>query len=186
MSYITKHILGGDERLVYMTRLHWVYLVQGLVWMAIFWALALLGVWLMIVYTPETLVANRLVFGDNDYGPASFWMFGLLAISGVMLFLIYLFKVMSTEIALSNTRLIFKHGLLFVEVEELEISEIQSESIHTGLLGSLLGYGTVKLDCRFVEDLQLPTLRNPYKFVRAINKLRAALRPAPAVAAIAA
>ncbi|QQG35783.1 MAG: PH domain-containing protein [Micavibrio aeruginosavorus] len=85
---------------------------------------------------------------------------------------LYLVKLLSTEIALTDMRLIYKIGLIFVEVEEIDLVEIRSEHVHHGLLGRLLGYGQVRLDSRFVGDIDLPAIKNPYKLIKAMHNAR--------------
>ena len=94
---------------------------------------------------------------------------------GLMVGIIMLLKYYGTEIAITDHRVIYKTGLFFVTVEELELSEIKEEKVHHGLIGHLLNFGDTKLDSRFVGDLQLPFIKNPYKFLRFTHKVRASL-----------
>lgn len=83
-----------------------------------------------------------------------------------------MFKVLGTEIALTNKRLIYKTGLIFVQSSEVELAEVSEAKVNNGWFGVILGYGTINLDCRFVGDFAIPTIKNPYKILRQINKFR--------------
>lgn len=173
MSFIAKHIVGTDERMVYATRLHWVYVVVGLIWAAAFIAIGWqLQGWILhfAVRDPQ---ANQIGALGYNFGRVDLWIFWAFAGTGLGLFLMHLLKEWSTEVALTTSRVIYKTGLFFVEVEEIEISEIRAEHVHHGLFGALLGYGTIMLDSRFVGDIHLPAIRRPYRFLRAIHKIRA-------------
>ncbi|MCB9990427.1 MAG: PH domain-containing protein [Rhodospirillales bacterium] len=91
---------------------------------------------------------------------------------GVMIFVIHLLKVIATEIALTDQRLIYKTGLIFVDVKEIDLAEIRSETVHHGLLGRFLRYGEVHLDSRFVGDIYLPAMVKPYILLKDIHAAR--------------
>lgn len=173
MSFIAKHILSHDERLVYATRLHKIYIVVGLIWATAFAAIGWqLQTWILhfAIRDPQ---ANQIGALGYDFGRLDLWIFWAFAGTGLGLFLMHLFKEWSTEVALTTSRVIYKTGLFFVEVEEIEISEIRAEHVHHGIFGALFGYGSIMLDSRFVGDIHLPAIRRPYRFLRAIHKIRA-------------
>ncbi len=183
MSFVAKHIVGGSERLMYITRLHWVYILKGVIWLSVFTALALPAGWYSYIYnTPQDIQ-----LGGHELLPH--WMIEwqwvippvLLLFTGVMIFMVYVSRKLFTEIALTNQRLIYKTGLLFTHVEEAVLSEISAETVHNGLLGKVFNYGRIHLDMRFVEDLELPYVPKPYRFLRAVHKARedAPARDAP-------
>lgn len=173
MSFIAKHITHHDERLIYMARLHWIYLVK-----AFFWLILLAGSgaylnWQVLAHA-STLPSQSMPFIPYPFSILIDMAMGLVpAFIGVMIFLIYAFKMMGTEIALTNKRLIFKTGLFFVQSAEVEISEIMEEKVNHGILGAILGYGSIHFDCRFVGDFELPVINQPYKLLRQMNKMRA-------------
>jgi hypothetical protein len=84
----------------------------------------------------------------------------------------YLITYISTEVGLTNERIIIKSGLILVKVDEVDLEDIRAEHVYHGLLGWLLKYGKIKLDCRFVEDVDILAIANPYRFVKASHKAR--------------
>lgn len=176
MGTFIRHIIGTDERLILLARLHWIYLLAGT-----FWMLALLGMGigldgLLWTYFGASIPGSgRYVLGIFSLGPSTPLLTILFGGCGVMIFALHAIKMLATEIALTNNRLIYKTGLIFVEVEEIDIVEIRAEHVHHGLLGRILGYGKIKLDSRFVGDIWLPSVRKPYRLIKAMHTLRTRL-----------
>ncbi len=171
MSFIAKHITHHDERLIYLARLHWIYLVKGISW---FITLGVFGAyinWKYLVYV-DVLPSQTLKFLPAYLSFLADFAVGLTpAIIGLIIFLIYMAKMLGTEIALTNRRLIYKTGLFFIQSSEVELSEVMEAKVDNGLFGAILGYGILRLDCRFVGDFELPYIRKPYNLLRQINKL---------------
>ena len=172
MSFIAKHITHHDERLIYLARLHWIYLFKGLSWIIILGGLGVYLNW-QILFRLGTLPSDSTPFIPYPYSMLADLAPGLIPIVlGIMLFLVYLFKLLGPEIALTNKRIIFKTGVFFVQSSEVEISEISEAKVDNGWLGIFLGYGSIHFDCRFVGDFNIPTISQPYKIIRQMNKLR--------------
>ncbi len=169
MSYITKHILDPKERLVYATRLHWIYAFEGLVWLTLMMGIAIAADTMIsdeIKAMPPMLVHGIYLGLPYLWGVLP-WVF-----MGIALFLAYFFKYISTELVVTTIRIIYKTGLIRIEIEEVELDDVEAEHVHHGWFGSILGYGSLNLDCRFVGDLALPAFRNPYKLLRAVHYVR--------------
>ncbi len=172
MSFIAKHITHHDERLIYLARLHWIYIVKGIWWLILLGGFGIFINWL-VLFKLAVLPSSNMPF----LSPAQAVLFDLVpglipAITGIIIFLVYLFKVLGTEIALTNKRLIFKTGLMFVQSTEVELAEVSECSVDNGFFGAFVGYGSIHLDCRFVGDFNLPVIKEPYQMLRQINKLR--------------
>lgn len=172
MSFIAKYITHRDETLVYLARLHWIYLIKGIMW---FTCLSFAGIylnWQFLVYVDE-LPSKTAVFLPPLLAHLLDYMVGLIPVlTGLLILLIYIFKMIGTEVALTNKRLIYKTGVFLVQSHEVEIAEISEIRVDNGLLGTLLNYGSMALDCRFVGDFALPVMNRPYNLLRQINKLR--------------
>lgn len=171
MAYVRK-MLAPDEKMIGIARLHWIYVIKGLIW---FLALAGMG-WLM----NEAVTRGLFFLGTltNSYAlPATLLNFShnimlFMMGGGVLIFMMFVVKVLATEIALTTQHVIHKEGLLFVNVKQVDIVEILGESLDLGHLGRLLGYGYLHLDCRFIGDVNLPAIENPERFLRALHHAR--------------
>lgn len=172
MSFIAKHITHHDERLLYITRLNWIIVAIGTFWLFVWGSIGVFINWL-ILYKFDVLPSATLPNIQPPYSTLLDITAGLLpALLGLLIFLVYLFKFMGTEVALTNKRLITKTGLFFVQSSEVEITEISEAKVDNGWLGVLLGYGTIYFDCRFVGDFSINMINNPYRIIRQIHKLR--------------
>lgn len=159
MAFIHK-LVGPDEELIGIARLHWIYGLKGLLW---------LGGLIAVGGGASTLMATYLGFGFAPVGNAIFWMCALV---GVILFAIYYIMLVCTEVGLTTQRFIYKRGFIMVDVREIDLEEIKSENVDNGVLGRILNYGYIELDARFIEDITLPAISDPYRFVKAMNEAR--------------
>lgn len=172
MSDYVRNFIGTDEHIIMLARLHWIYLIEGLIWAV---SLVLLGAtfdYMLWTYTDWSVpFAGQKILGFyiSAGTPLMLILFGG---CGTFLAAVYFIKVFATEIALTNQRLIYKTGLIFVEVQETDLAEIRAEHVHHGLLGRFLGYGELKLDSRFVGDIRLPAIRKPLKLIKAMHTAR--------------
>ncbi len=171
MAFITR-LVGPDEKLIGIARLHWIYGVKGLMWLggsialggAINWALR---------YALGGALMSTAAGGLLTIGNAAFW---ICLILGLSLFVFYFIMMLATEIGLTNRRVIYKTGLIFVKTEGIDLEEIKGAFVDNEVFGRLLNYGTIKFDSRFVQDMNLPAVADPYRFVKALNDQRSTMK----------
>ena len=172
MGYVHK-VIGADEKLILVTRLHWIYPLEGLIFFAL---TTVLGVfindimWVNAGYLLPDFEID-LHFISIKY---SFYMmiplaFGLI---GFLMFWSLFTSYISTEIGLTNHRIIYKKGLFLIDVQQVELEDIRGEEINHGWLGWILGYGKIRFDCRFIDDVYLPATKNPYRLIKAVHTAR--------------
>ena len=166
MKNFIADITGPDERILIQARLHWIYLVKGLAWCLLLLAAGILADQAVRRYGE---LGNSFQLLGLTISPRIHFITILFGCCGFFLFFLHLVKMLATEIALTDQRVIYKTGLLFIDVEEIDIVEIHAEHVHHGILGHLLGYGGLRLDSRFVKDIELPAVKDPYKLVKALH-----------------
>ncbi len=121
MGYVERHLLPG-ERVLYKTRLHWVLFAKPVL---VVLAGAILAVLLRQVQDPPWL-----------------WMIGgALALVGLIWSFVHYVEVMTSEFAVTTSRLIFKVGLISRYTTELLLSKVESIGVQQGLVGRVLNYG---------------------------------------------
>ena len=168
-----RRMLSENEKILGRAQLHWIHICKGLIW---FFLLSGFGIFFdHFIVTEELLyflhpdIANifgyRMVLGISTFE----W---ICIGGGFALFLVYYFKYTSTYIWLTSRRIIYKTGLIFVKIKETDLQEIKEERVDQGWFGSILDYGAVVLDCRFVEDLHLPEIDDPLGFMKVVYKAR--------------
>lgn len=172
MAYIEK-IVSKEEKLYGIARLHWIYILQGIGWFVV---LAGLG-WLLnaaLGYAVSSLAraTDSVAFPLFFSGAANWFSFFFMG-GGALLFVLFVIKVMFTEIGLTDRRIMNKTGMIFIKVHQIDLEEIRGENLDLGLLGRFLGYGYLLLDCRFIGDVRLPAIENPERFLRGLHVLRA-------------
>jgi uncharacterized membrane protein YdbT with pleckstrin-like domain len=121
VGYVERHLLAG-ERVVYKTRLHWVLFVKpGLVVLA--------GMILMVLLR-------------QVQDPPWLWMFSAAgALIGLVWAFVHYVEVMTSEFAVTTSRLIFKVGLISRYTTELLLAKVESIGVRQGLIGRVLNYG---------------------------------------------
>lgn len=175
MAYVKK-IIGRDEHVIGIARLHWIYLAKGMFGfiVCLIMGLAVDAVLVKSLTSISELAPNT---GGKILLVAGSWVTPLFVIFGGFYFLLYLLKVLYTEIALTEKRVIHKSGFIFVKIEEIDIEEISAENMDMGYFGALLGYAYIMLDCRFVGDVKLPAIARANTFVKALHAARTNVVP---------
>jgi len=130
VSYVEQNLISG-EQVLYKTGLHWIVLVGPAV-VACFFGLP--GLFMLI-----GAIATLRDKNTQGMGVAGFV---LLLLAGLCVLLGY-FTRMGTEMAVTNKRILIKTGLLSRRTFELLLSKVESIGVQEGLLGRMLGYGSV-------------------------------------------
>jgi len=70
---------------------------------------------------------------------------GMVFIISISVALIVLVRILTTELAVTNKRVIAKTGFIKRNSLDLRLTKIESVEVDQGILGRLLGYGTITL-----------------------------------------
>jgi len=126
MSYV-KRTLQPGETIIYQTRLHWIiYLPVATV--------ALAGV-VAIVFSGRA--------GDATAGNLVTTLGYALILFSVVLAISVWLRFISTEMAITNRRVIAKIGFIWRRTIEMERQKVESVSVDQSILGRMLDYGTI-------------------------------------------
>jgi uncharacterized membrane protein YdbT with pleckstrin-like domain len=125
MSYVQR-VLQPGETVIHQSRLHPLIFLPALIWLIV-------GVVL--------LVASTQVSGDITL---AFWaaaaLFGLLALASWARASI---RRATTELAVTDRRIIYKSGLLSRHTLEMNRSKVESVDVDQSILGRIFGFGTI-------------------------------------------
>jgi ABC-type multidrug transport system fused ATPase/permease subunit len=184
MLYVQQS-LAPDEQLIYIAKFHWFYDVQAvmnIVWGAFFAVILMISFAALVPYLPDGFVdkilSAPLSIADT---PLKIMMklhpgiklFALLIfLMGVFKFAQMLVIKVTTEIAVTNTRLIYKRGLVARSVGEMNVDRIESISVHQSFWGRIFNFGQLMVRGMGVGELIMPNLADPIRFRRAIEKAR--------------
>jgi uncharacterized membrane protein YdbT with pleckstrin-like domain len=124
MSYVQQVLQPGEE-LKYQGVIHWVTYLHGVAWL-----LAALIVWIIVPTSwSERFVVRAVIV--------------ILAAGGVFWLARAAFHAWTTEIAVTNRRVIYKCGLVSRTSAEMHMDKIESVKVDQSILGRILDYGKV-------------------------------------------
>ncbi len=79
-------------------------------------------------------------------------------------------KKWTTEIILTDKRILYKRGFFFVNINEVDIEQLASDNVEQSLLGRILDYGDLHIRCIEADDIWLPPIAKPYEFRNALER----------------
>ncbi len=126
MSYVEKTLQPG-EMIVHRTRLHWIVFLPAIV----------------------VLIAGLLAFalGPRAEGEMLVKLVRTLGLAMIVFSLILAVSVwiqfISTEMAITNRRVVAKVGFIWRRTIEMERQKVESVSVDQSIVGRLLDYGTI-------------------------------------------
>jgi uncharacterized membrane protein YdbT with pleckstrin-like domain len=125
MKYIDR-VLGQNEEIIHETGLHWIVFLAPIACLIV------------------AIVAARDL-NPNDVGKtpvAAFvaFVFGIMGLCGVIRGLI---DWLTTEIAVTTHRVVYKRGLIARDTIEINFNRIEGLDVRQSILGRILNFGTV-------------------------------------------
>ena len=89
-------------------------------------------------------------------------LFGL----GIIIILSAVFTYISTELAVTNKRVVVKTGFIKRSTIELNLSKVESIQVHQGLFGRILNYGSLVVSGAGNPQAPIPNIADPMSFRR--------------------
>ena len=128
-------------------------------------------------------------------GKVSIWSLSPLIIIGLILFFVWglglLFwiaaaiKYFTTELAITNKRVIAKFGLVSRSTIEINLQKIESIQVNQGILGRILNYGSIVVSGAGNPQAPIPGISSPLQFRRAYVDTQESNSPSQTVARVA-
>jgi len=147
LSYLDDHLLAG-EQIVYRARLHWTIFLTSIVVVLLGIALAIL----LQVVEPAYTLAGAALAGV-----------GLLLAIGPAI------RYLSSEFAVTDKRVLGKVGFIERESDETLLSKIEAIAVDQGVIGRILGFGTVTITGTGGTQEPFPRISDPLEFRRQIQ-----------------
>ena len=127
MRYV-RRVLQPGETVVYDTKLHWVIYIR---------AILLLVVCVILVAASVATSDNQNLSLALEIAAA---IFALLALSSALRAFV---RRATTELAVTDHRVIYKTGLLARHTIEMNRDKVESVDVDQTLIGRIFGYGTI-------------------------------------------
>lgn len=94
------------------------------------------------------------------------------ALVGVLIFVMAAIHMSTTEIAVTDQRIILKRGWLNRRTEELAVGSVEGVNLEQSILGRLFGYGSIHVSGTGDAHIVFPPMARPVAFRRAIEEAR--------------
>lgn len=134
MSYVQKSLLP-DEKILFTGSLHWIVFVPGLALVIVAGLLAAYG-----------QIPLAFVFGKNLAAQMKTIQGGLAAaalLAGLTMMLGGYIRQQTTELAITNRRIIAKYGFIARSTFEIMLNRITGANFDQTVPGRMMGYGTI-------------------------------------------
>jgi uncharacterized membrane protein YdbT with pleckstrin-like domain len=151
MGYVESNLMS-DERVLHWGRLHWILFVGPGI-------LLLIG----LVMLPTSPGGGE---NTSSVNPIGILVVIIAAIWLLKAFLTYI----STELAITNKRVIAKFGFIRRNTTELNHNKVESLNVDQGIIGRILDFGTVKIHGTGAGMSPVPKVEDPLSFRRAQNE----------------
>lgn len=112
--------------------------------------------------------AERCRRGEQDKGPLVLVM---TVIFPILFILLAIINVTSTELAVTNKKVIGKAGFIRRVSIDLPLEKLESVNIDQGVIGRILGYGRVSIRGVGGNNVSIPFIKKPMDFRRVIMGL---------------
>lgn len=159
MSYIDENLISG-EMVLYRTRLHWIVMTGPAIVATLF---ALPGLGFLI----ESIAAVR------EKGAQS----GSMAVLGLLFIVLALIAIgwglwhrSSTEMAVTNKRVLIKVGMVSRNTTEMMLSKIESVNVNQNALGRMLNFGTITVRGTGGTPEPFAKIGHPLEFRRQVQQ----------------
>ena len=145
-SYVNK-ILSDGESVLWNAKLHWIDYAPAFTWLAIV-----------------------VVLGTAIEDTSTSFLIGLIGASIVIAaFLLTWIKHWTTELAITDRRVVAKTGLIARNTNEINRAKIEGVDVQHSVLGRLLNYGTISVRGTGGAIAPIPRIKNPIEFRKAVH-----------------
>ena len=142
MRYI-DHILQPGETVAYTTTLHWIVYLPAM------------GLWLL---------AFVVLAAGGAAGPVALVVAFVCALTGLTLAFGAWFRRWTTEIDVTDRRIVYKRGFIRRHTVEMNMDKVESVDVDQSILGRMLNYGDITIRGTGVGIEPLSNIHAPLEF----------------------
>jgi membrane protein YdbS with pleckstrin-like domain len=157
MSYIQREVADG-EQIVLMGRISWWTILPY----------TLLAIAVLVVAVVAAAMLSALV--------TLFWLITvpLVLLAWIVMVARQVFRIVTTEIAITTRRVMSKSGWLNTDVKVTPLDKVNNVNVRQSLLGNLLDYGDIEVTTATAEETDnhfVPNLAHADKFRNTLTTL---------------
>jgi uncharacterized membrane protein YdbT with pleckstrin-like domain len=145
MSYVTS-VLQPGENIRYATKVHWIVYVPGVAFLLLGIAVYMMALQPMSTYWIWAWISGFLV-----------------ACAAVALFMAW-FQRWTTEIAVTDRRIIYKRGFIRRHTIEMHLDKVESVDVDQSILGRIFNYGDLLIRGVGIGIEPLKNIGSPIEF----------------------
>jgi uncharacterized membrane protein YdbT with pleckstrin-like domain len=127
MSYLDK-VLQPGEQIRISSKLHWICYARAML-------IGISGLLMLIFYAGNASAQNTILI----FLPIAAFILSLSS------FLRAWWRRYTTEITITDKRVIYKRGWISRHTEEMNISKVETVDVDQSIIGRLFGYGTIRI-----------------------------------------
>lgn len=150
MSYIQKNLMV-NERIVFSTKLNWTLYIKPLV-------IILIG---MVLFAENSHTINGFIL---------YWFGIIFLIIGVFSTVLTYFKIKTFEFAVTNKRVLIKHGILRTQSFEIMLNKVEAIYVEQNIIDRIVNSGTIIIKGTGGSQNPLRNVDNPFQFRIAVNE----------------
>lgn len=151
MSSYIENNLNKDEKILYKANLHWLIFFNKLVTFGLLF-----------------LILGIVITSIGGQGNISFTISGILISVG----LIYAIEAkLSTELVITNSRVVSKTGFIARKTYELKVDKVESVNVEQGILDRIFGCGTILVNGTGAGITPIKNISNPLEFRNNVNRV---------------
>ena len=126
MSYV-RSVLQPGENIRFATDIHWMVYIPGIL---------LLAVAIAIYVVASVLLAGQAAFVVKIVA-------GLVFVAAAVFLFLGWFKRLTTEVAVTDKRIIYKRGFISRYTIEMHLDKVESVDVDQSIMGRIFGYGDI-------------------------------------------
>ena len=122
----------------------------------------------------ETLIHRARVSWWSQFALLLLGAVTLVVVVGLVFLVMAWIKVRSTELAITNKRVIAKFGFIKRHTVEINLDKVEALKVEQGVMGRMLNYGTIFISGAGTSVAPIPDIADPLvfrrKFMEATNR----------------
>jgi uncharacterized membrane protein YdbT with pleckstrin-like domain len=175
VDYI-RQSLSSDEELIHVAQFHWMYVISALLNLLFSFVLSIIILYMALKFEPVMFGPvsrdGNLLAQVMSLHPGVKILAFFIFLMGLLKFAQMMIIKATTEIGVTDTRLVYKRGLVARAVGEINIDRVEGVNVLQGVIGRIFGYGRVMVRGMGVGEVILPPIAQPIRFKKAIEHAR--------------